>query len=165
MGCPQGRLNPENVPSLARAISAHELRPQIAYHMANADQMDRLDRRLELVGLALFFITAGITLSLVIGLEFRPDLVARMGNWTTVLSAGLPALGTAIFGIRVQGDHGAAAARSSNTAAQLQRIADELEQAPDLARAADLTEQAARVMLADLGEWRLVNELHELSLG
>ena len=77
----------------------------------------------------------------------------------------LPSLGAAIFGIRSQGDFGAVAARSRHTAAQLERIAADLTTARSLPRTADLTEQAARVMLADLGEWRLVNELHELSLG
>ena len=31
-------------------------------------------------------------------------------------------------------------------------------------RAADLGEQAARAMLADLAEWRLVNQQHDLSI-
>jgi hypothetical protein len=34
-----------------------------------------------------------------------------------------------------------------------------------LSRAADLTEQAARIMLADLDEWRLVNQQRDLSVG
>jgi hypothetical protein len=34
-----------------------------------------------------------------------------------------------------------------------------------LIRAADLTEQAARVMLSDLDEWRLVNQQRELEMG
>jgi len=33
-----------------------------------------------------------------------------------------------------------------------------------LMRAADLGEQAARAMLADLAEWRLVNQQHDLSI-
>ena len=34
-----------------------------------------------------------------------------------------------------------------------------------LSRAADLAEQAARIMLADLDEWRLVNQQRDLSVG
>jgi hypothetical protein len=34
-----------------------------------------------------------------------------------------------------------------------------------LTRAGDLAEQAARIMLADLDEWRLVNQQRDLSVG
>jgi hypothetical protein len=34
-----------------------------------------------------------------------------------------------------------------------------------LSRAADLSEQAARFMLSDLDEWRLVNQQRDLSVG
>lgn len=165
IGCPAGRLAPQGVNGLARAVSAREFEPQIAYNRKAADLAERFDRRLEVGALALFVITVGITLSVIVGLLSDARWVQTYSNLTTFLSAGLPAVGTAIFGIRVQGDYGALAARSSNTAFLLERITDELRTTSDLPRAADLAEQAGRVMLADLGEWRLVNELHELSLG
>jgi hypothetical protein len=164
IGCPAGRLAPADLPSLAEAIATRELEPQILYNRRNAEQVDRLDRRLELLALFLFGATMLVTFSVVVGLEFAPALVREWSNWITALSAGLPALGTAIFGIRVHGDYGALAARSRSTAGQLERIAEDLRRSRDLPRMADLTEQAGRVMLADLGEWRLVNELHDLSL-
>jgi hypothetical protein len=165
VGCPAGRMRREDLPTLAVAIAERELQPQIDYNSAAATQAERLDGRLEHVGLALFIATLLLTLLTIAALEFAPELIERAGNWTTVLSAGLPALGTAIFGIRVQGDYRAAANRARHTAALLDRIGRDLRGTGDLPRAADLTEQAARVMLADLGEWRLVSELHELSLG
>ncbi len=165
VGCPAGAMTPVDVQRLASAMSARELQPQIDYNRRSAGEAERLDARLEVAGLSLFIATLLVTVGVIVGLEFRPDLVRDLGNWTTVFSAGLPALGTAIFGIRVQGDYGAAAARSRTTAALLERIARELSGTGDLGRAADLMEQAGRVMLSDLGEWRLVNELHELSLG
>lgn len=164
LGIPSGRLEPQAVGPLVRAIRRCELEPQIAYNRANASLVQRLDERLEALALSLFVAALVITVGTVATLLFAPELVARHGLTLTILSAGLPALGTAIFGIRVQGDHGALAARSRTTAALLERIAAEMGAGPTLPRAADLTEQAARVMLADLGEWRLVNELHELSL-
>ena len=165
VGCPAGRMRRENLQALAAAIAECELQPQIAYNAAAAKQAERLDGRLEHVGLGLFVATLLLTLGTIIALEFAPGLIERMGDWTNVLSAGLPALGTAVFGIRVQGDYRAAANRARHTAALLDRIGRDLRGTRDLPRAADLTEQAARVMLADLGEWRLVSELHELSLG
>ena len=165
IGCPAGGLAPGPVPALAQAIAEHEVRPQVHYNRSTASEVKAFDRRLEAATLTIFAATLGITLFSIGSLLLAPALLGRLGSWVTVLSAGLPALGTAIFGIRVQGDFGALAARALTTAEQLERIAAELDTASDLTRAADLTEQAARVMLADLGEWRLVNELHELSLG
>lgn len=165
IGCPAGRLSPGDLRLLAAAIADRELEPQIAYNRRNAEQVDRFDHRLELLALALFIATLVNSLVVVLGLEFAPDLVRQYNPWITALSAGLPALGTAIFGIRVQGDYGALAARSRSTAGLLQRISADLRRATDLPRMANLAEQAGRVMLADLGEWRLVNELHDLSLG
>jgi hypothetical protein len=51
------------------------------------------------------------------------------------------------------------------TSDTLRRIDEELRKDVSLSRAADLTEQAARVMLADLDEWRLVNQQRDLSVG
>jgi hypothetical protein len=82
-----------------------------------------------------------------------------------LISAGFPALGTAVFGIRFQGDFGGDALRSLATADTLGQIEEELRQEVSLTRAADLSEQAARIMLADLDEWRLVNQQRDLSVG
>lgn len=165
LGCPSGRLSRESVNALAESMSAREFEPQIAYNFKAADQAQRFDDRLEVLGLGLFMVTVLITLASIIALLARAEWVNTHSNLTLFLSAGLPAVGTAIFGIRVQGDYGALAARSRNTARLLERISGELRSTDDLSRAADLAEHATRVMLADLGEWRLVNELHELSLG
>ena len=50
-------------------------------------------------------------------------------------------------------------------AARLTEIEQELRKDVGLSRAADLAEQAARIMLADLDEWRLVNQQRDLSVG
>jgi hypothetical protein len=91
--------------------------------------------------------------------------VNRFGNWFTLVSAGFPALGTAVFGIRFQGDFGGDALRSQATANTLREIEQELRCDVPLSRAADLTEQAGRIMLGDLDEWRLVNQQRDLSVG
>jgi hypothetical protein len=87
------------------------------------------------------------------------------GNWFTLVSAGFPALGTAVFGIRFQADFGGDAVRSMATASTLRQIDEELRKEVSLSRAADLAEQAGRIMLADLDEWRLVNQQRDLSVG
>jgi hypothetical protein len=91
--------------------------------------------------------------------------VTNYGNWFTVVSAGFPALGTASFGVRFQGDFGGDAVRPQSAANALRVIDAQLQRGVPLTRAADLVEQAARVMLEHLDEWRLINQQRDLSVG
>lgn len=166
IGFPSGTIRPGDSVALAEAISAHELRPQIAYHHRSGIQSERLDRRLEAIGTTLFSLAVISCVLYVAGVMFRPHWVHAIGNWSTVISAGLPAIGTAVFGIRIQGDYGASAVRSEESAISLDRIADRLEtDNPSLSRAADLVEHASRSMVSELSEWALLNRQHDLSVG
>jgi hypothetical protein len=124
-----------------------------------------LDHRLELVGTILFVATFLVSVAAIVGYATDTWFVNRYGNWFTLISAGFPALGTAIFGIRFQADFGGDAVRSMATADTLRHIDDELRKDVSLTRTADLAEQAGRIMLSDLDEWRLVNQQRDLSVG
>ena len=166
LGCPHGRIGPENSAELTSAIIAHELEPQIAYNQRSARQIETLDRRLARFGMGLFVSTLVSSLIVILGLIYDPDWVQNTNDWFTLLSAGLPAVGTAIFGIRFQGDFGASALRSRSTASTLAAIRDQMGSGKaSLNRSADLMEQAARAMLADLDEWRLIIQQLDLSVG
>ncbi|MEO8141691.1 MAG: hypothetical protein ABI617_03435 [Sphingomicrobium sp.] len=166
MGCPNGAIDKERAARLAEAIACHEIEPQIAYHESTAKQIDTLDRRLEGLATFLFVLTLAASVLVIVLLQVEPVWVDRMSNWLTLMSAGFPAVGTAIFGIRFQGDFGGSAERSRSTAQTLRSIETQMAATHgDLARSADLFEQAARAMLADLDEWRLVNQQQELSVG
>lgn len=165
MACPSGMIDRQCAARLGEAIAAHEVEPQVAYHLRNAEQIDALDHRLEQIGMVLFAATVLVTIATVIGLGIGSDFVNTYGNWFTLVSAGFPALGTAVFGIRFQADFGGDALRSKATADTLLQIDQELRKDVSLSRAADLAEQAARVMLSDLDEWRLVNQQRDLSVG
>jgi hypothetical protein len=165
MPCPSGVIDSSCAARLGSAIASHEIEPQVGYHLRNAEQIEALDHRLEQIGLFLFAATLLVTIATIIGLGLGSDFVNRYGNWFTLVSAGFPALGTAVFGIRFQGDFGGDALRSMATADALRQIDRELRKDVSLSRAADLAEQAARLMLADLDEWRLVNQQRDLSVG
>lgn len=165
VGCPAGRIPEAKVIDLARSIAEHEVDPQVAYHEAHSRQILLLDERLERVSAAIFWITMLASVVTIGALAWAPEWVDRWQDWLTLISAGLPAVGGAIFGIRFQGDFGGSALRSDATAASLAGLARELRQEGiTLSRAADLGEQAARAMFADLSEWRLVNQQHDLSI-
>ena len=106
-------------------------------------------------------VTIGTLTGLAVGSQYGNDY----GSWFTLVSAGFPAIGTAVFGIRFQGDFGGDALRSMATADTLRQIDHELRKDVTLSRAADLAEQSARIMLSDLDEWRLVNQQRNLSVG
>jgi len=165
MGCPSGTLDPKEAARLASAIATHEVAPQVDYHERNSRQIELLDRRLAEIGMVLFAATLVVSVATLMGLAFGANFVNRYGNWFTLVSAGFPALGTAVFGIRFQADFGGDAVRSKATANTLRDIERELRKDVSLSRAADLTEQAARFMLSDLDEWRLINQQRDLSVG
>jgi hypothetical protein len=165
MGCPSGSIDRDCAARLGRAIADHEVEPQVGYHERNAIQIKLLDRRLEQTGMVLFAATVIVTIATLVGLGLGDTFVNRYGNWFTLISAGFPALGTAVFGIRFQGDFGGDALRSMATANTLRQLDNELRKNVTLSRAADLAEQAGRIMLSDLDEWRLVNQQRDLSVG
>jgi hypothetical protein len=165
MGCPSGKIDRGTATQLATWITDQEVAPQVSYHVRNAHQIKLLDHRLEQIGTALFFITLIASIATLIGYAAKLAYVHVDSNWFQLISAGFPALATAIFGIRFQGDFGGDAIRSLRTAEMLRQIDGEMRKAPNLTRAADLFEQAARFMLSHLGEWCLVNQQRDLSVG
>jgi hypothetical protein len=165
MGCTSGSIDRSCAARLGRAIADHEVEPQMSYHERNAHQIELLDRRLEQIGTVLFSATLFVSVATLVGLALGASFVTAYGDWFTLVSAGFPALGTAVFGIRFQADFGGDAVRSMATANTLRQIDEELRKDVTLSRAADLAEQAARIMLSDLDEWRLVNQQRDLSVG
>ena len=164
MGCPNGAIDRDRASALARAVADFEISPQVAYHKKSSRQIDALDHRLERVANLLFKATLVVSAIIVVGGPLAPNWVASYSNWFTLVSAGFPALGTAVFGIRFQGDFGGNAVRSQSTASELEGIQIEMESGVDPLRAADLAEQAARTMLEHLDEWRLVNQQMDLGI-
>jgi hypothetical protein len=164
MGCPSGVIDQSRAAELARVVAEFEIAPQVAYHEKSSHQIDKLDHRLEKFAGLLFQATLVACVAVVAGYAFAPVVVREYNNWLQLVSAGFPALGTAVFGIRFQGDFGGSAVRSQSTANALGQIDEELMRGVDLQRASDLAEQAARTMLEDLDKWRLVNQQQDLGM-
>lgn len=165
VGIPSGRLDTD-VTGLTAFVVAEDIQPQIAYHRASAAAISHLDHRLHSWGTILFALSCLSCAAFIVAYLVSHDWTARHAAAFVALSAGLPAIGTAFFGIRVQGDFAGTAARSLVTADHLAAIVAALEvPGIGLSRAADGTEAAARAMLADLGEWRLSHQQRQLELG
>ena len=165
IGIPSGELSGD-VATLTAAIVVGELGPQVDYHRRAAAVVHRLDHRLHRAGTVLFAVSCLSCVAFIIAFFVDHAWTVVNAPAFVALSAGLPAVGTAFFGIRVQGDFAGTAARSEVTADHLLAIATALEAAPPtLGRTADGGEAAARAMISDLGEWRLSHQQRQLELG
>jgi hypothetical protein len=155
LGLPPTLVGPDALPHLTQHIAAHELDGQMKYHKAAAHRMHVLDHRLHKIGLALLSATILIGVGTLAGLIFLHDQTKHAAPLLGMLSAALPTLGAAIFGIRGAGDFAGTAGRSSVTAGRLEHIAERLRR-PDIDHAAAVRagEEAAAIILADLAEWR-----------
>lgn len=165
LGIPTGTLAGDVDAVLARVV-ADDIAPQVAYHRANAVSVHCLDHRLHRAGTVLFAVSCLSCVTFIATFLIDHAWTVAHATEFVALSAGLPAVGTAFFGIRVQGDFAGTAARSEVTADPLAAIGVTLTAAPaTLSRTADGLEAAARAMVADLGEWRLSHQQRQLELG
>ncbi|MCP4383493.1 MAG: hypothetical protein GY798_19100 [Hyphomicrobiales bacterium] len=136
---------------------------QSGYHQATARLMTRIEKRLVRIGQVLFAATfllgaANLVLALV-GLDLP-------FNWRYAmigLTAAMPALGSATFGIRLIGDFEGAADRSARVAETLDTIAAALRQDPaQLAVLRARARSLAGAMLGDVSHWRMATETRKL---
>ncbi len=151
---------------------------QIAYHSGNAGRMHTLDHRLHRLGTILFILSAfscvavlvfevGRNMSHAAALEHAEH---PLGMVSIVASAALPAIGAAIYGIRMQGDFSGVAVRAFELAEALRRLrgAVENETGEDEGLAFDRLRhsirQAAEFMGSELADWRTAQQARPLTL-
>ena len=152
VGCPSGRL--ADTDALTQTIIAEEIKPQLDYHHASAHQLQHLDHRLHRIGMLLLIASIMGCVSSVTANIFAHDFAQAHAHIFVAFSAGFPAMGASLFGIRMQGDFGASAERSLITADNLSRITNALSRRNiGLGRQTDLAEAAAGTMLAELDDW------------
>ena len=165
MGLPPPLPDGTAVRAAARHVAAHELEGQVAYHGAAAHRMHVLDHRLHRLGLILLIATIAAGSTMLVGVLGDVPAIERWVPVLAVMSAALPTLGAAIFGIRGAGDFAATAGRSAETARRLGHAAALLRR-DDLAfaTAACTVEEAAAIMLADLADWRTSYAYRKLAI-
>ncbi len=162
----------------ARAAATGLLNDQCAYHAATAKRMHGLEHRLERAGLFCFVLTIAVALAyLAVKL---PEMAASGGEAhgghgggpaedfgivVAALTAGLPALATATYGIRVIGDFAGISRRSERTRRGLAAIVKRIDgEEPNLHSLRARVRAAAEVMLGDVAGWRLSAESRGLAI-
>ncbi|MBJ6123499.1 DUF4231 domain-containing protein [Sphingomonas mollis] len=169
IGLPSARVDAAYMAS-AHANLVALLDDQIGYVRREAARMHMLEHRLHRLGGALFMITALICAG-VLGIEMVWTLTHAPGAnhalplGITVISASLPAIGAAIYGIRMQGDFAGAARRNASLAVQLdevRRVAQ--DEAPSFDQLRRLIRRTAELLTADLSQWVRATKARPLSL-
>lgn len=155
MDCPQGVLEVAKLQELAHAVVTEQIGPQASYHHTNARRMHQLDHRLHELGNFLMGAVIASCALFLIGYVLLKEWVVGLTSLFIFLTAGLPAIGSAVFGLRGHGEHLLAASRSQQTAIALQKIAARLQHTTKLEELATQLESTAAIMLADLNEWTL----------
>jgi hypothetical protein len=145
------------------------------YHETTASRMRGLGYRLERAGEVLFALTLVAAIAFLAALmAARWHVTAREAYLVAALAAGLPALATALYGIRVIGDFEGVAKRSHRTSAALGRLIDALDHdwpvavrdttPPNFALLRARARAAADAMLGDVENWRLAAESRDLAI-
>ncbi|MEZ2330538.1 hypothetical protein AB6802_12500 [Mesorhizobium sp. RCC_202] len=163
---------------LANGFVSDLLDGQIRYNQDTSRRLHRLHHGLDRIGIVLFRITLGICVVFLcaealffFGFVHHDGVEHFLTRWikpaVTLCSAGLPALGAALYGIRAQGDYLASANRSEATARALRGVRDRLlaaRGACDIVVLRGLFGQAAEIMQSDLSDWRQIYRLRPISL-
>ena len=153
MDWPVGEQSADSIRVLAEEVVTEQILPQAAYHKVNAERMHKLDHRLHEIGNFLMGAVIASCFLFILGYFLLPQWTTSLTGVFIFLTAGLPAIGAAVFGMRGHGEHLLAASRSAHTVAALTANAQRLKEVTKLDQLASELETSAAVMLSDLNEW------------
>jgi hypothetical protein len=142
---------------------------QLGYQRNNASRMHHLEHRLHVAGQVLFGATVvACAVWIVAKLSGIPlGAVGKVGltEVVTFTTATLPAIGAAIYGIRMQGDFVGIAHRAHTTVARLERLKRAMMNEPtEYVRLNARLRSLADIMLADVAHWRTTYQARPLAL-
>ncbi len=153
MDSPRGIRVAAEVQELAAEVLREQILPQADYHKINSKRMRKLDHRLHEIGSFLMGAVIAACTLYIVGYFLVEQWIASATAFFVVVTAGLPAIGAAVFGIRGQGEHLLAASRSANTVAALEANAARLQLCTKLDSLAAELGNTAAIMLAELNDW------------
>ncbi|WP_298364777.1 hypothetical protein [Azospirillum sp.] len=152
--------------AVGRAALVAMLEDQRRYHEGVRDRMARMEHRLERFGETLFLATLVVAALYLLSAALGVEIAKEVKFAVTALTAGLPVLATASYGIRVIADFEGNAHRSGRMAQQLATLIAAIHgdnpANPWAARAR--ARQAGEIMLGDVANWRLTAEGRGLAI-
>lgn len=169
LGPRPGRLD-RDARAKARETMNAIIKAQCGYHAHNARLMHRVEHRIERIGEVLFGFTLTVAGLYLVFAALRAGFAVNLTPpwWSplvTGLTAGLPALAAATYGIRLIGDFAGSEQRSRRTVNSLMRISGALgEGANDLMHLRAAAAATSTEMLGDVEHWRLTSQTRELAI-
>lgn len=168
LGLPNGRIDEEYLIKIRTAMLTL-IDDQIGYNIRNARRMEKVEHRLHHLGELLFAVTiVACGFWIILKIIHSPIMTAPgVGptQWVTVATALLPALGAAIYGIRMQGDFHGMAHRSDTTARLLARLKRAIKCDPvDYVVIKDRVKRLEDIMLLDVEGWRTTYQSRPIHL-
>lgn len=177
IGLPGATLDRTYQRPLLQSVLAREVREQRHWQESNTDAMAKVDHFLHRSAERCFHYTFGALCIGLVGLvgiilllpEHQEHTVLKLAKpWLLLFAAGLPALGAALAGIRVQGEFEDYKERSEHMVAELNELEatyeSQLTQQPQLDRTADILIETARVLSEDLAAWQELYGRKQLNL-
>jgi len=166
IGLPSATVGRDYVDTVGSVLCDLELQDQKAYHEQNESAMHRLHHRLHVAGLIFFTLTAIACIAFLVYYKWNHDGAIAFALPATFVTALLPTIGTAFYGIRVLGDFEGIARRSRAMAVRLESIQASLRelQDPSLQDISRLAELSSDALLAEVAVWRLVFRTRPLEL-
>ena len=172
LGCPDAKIDAAYLDRVRFRLLAL-IDDQVAYLNAEAHRMHRLEHRLHALGTFLFGATAAVCVFVLI-FKFAdemaaPTLLHALGHplliAATIATAGFPAIGAAIYGIRMQGDFAGTAERSHALAAELATLRGVIaDDALDFDTLTRRIRRASDLLTEDLASWLQTYKARPLTL-
>ena len=172
LGLPSARVDPAYLANVRNALTGL-IDDQIAYLHNDARRMHRLEHRLHKLGTLLFALTALVCICLLAlkmadeigGLAMPDAMVDPFLTAATIASAAFPAMGAAIYGIRMQGDFAGIAERSEALARDLTTLRHAIDgDALSFDTLKRRVSRATDLMTRDLARWLQTYHARPLTL-
>lgn len=157
-------IDQSNIETIAAGIEA-EIESQSAWNKASAHRMHTAGHRIEKFGEILFIAVLGLAVGWLILWLANPYAAKSLKYWLTAFTAGLPAVATASYGIRIILDFEGIAGRAHRLGQTLHEALSQWRTTePSAAALQAFINQATHTMLIDVNAWRLLAEGRKLAV-
>jgi hypothetical protein len=152
-------------PVTAGAPLIEEVRGQANWNASTSHRMHLASHRIERFGEVLFAIVLLSSIGWLLLYFFDEHMATALKYPLTTITAGLPAIATASYGIRVILDFEGVAGRAKNISVGLNALLAHWEAGPKTAAALqEFARRSADIMLSDVAAWRLLAEGRRLTI-
>jgi hypothetical protein len=162
--CPIDTINLTD-PLMSAKPLIEEVRDQAGWNAATSHRMHLAAHRIERFGEVLFGAVLASSAGWLILYFASPDLSDKFKYALTTVTAGLPAVATASYGIRIILDFEGIAGRTNQIAIGLNALLTHWEAGPKTSlKLQEFARRAADIMLSDVAAWRLLAEGRRLTI-